>query len=96
MQDVMNVVVMQNPDLKRELEEALFLLIQDMKNVIRSGHRPNITPLQRAIMPGLLRSLQNGQNTTQESTEREVFDRWRAHLGGDAVVETTVDTHVSP
>ena len=91
MQDVMNLVVMSNPELKRELEETLFLLIRDMKNVVRSGHRPHILPLQKAILPGLLRSLQNGQNANQEDAERAVFDQWRAYLAGSASVEATAD-----
>lgn len=87
MQDVMNVVVLSNPELKRELEETLFLLIRDMKDVIRSGYRPHILPLQKTILPGLLRSLMNGQHATQDSAERAVFERFIQYMGGTAVIE---------
>ena len=38
MQDTINLVIMSNPQLRRELEEALFLLIADFKQGIRPEH----------------------------------------------------------
>lgn len=87
MNDTVATVIAENPMLRAELEGALYDLIRDMRNVIRSGHRANITPLQRAIMPGLLRGLQNGQNAHQEAEERATFDRWRAMMAGGAVID---------
>lgn len=83
MQDVVAVVIAQNPLLRAEMEAMLFDLVRDMRDVIRSRHRAHILPLQKAILPGLLRGLQNGQNANQEQQEREAYDRMLSYLGGD-------------
>lgn len=91
MADVAAQVAADSPLIREALESMLMELIQDMRNVIRSGHRANITPLQRAILPGLLRGLQNGQNAQQELVEREAYDRMRAGMNGGLVLDVTAD-----
>lgn len=89
MSDVVAQVIADNPRLRQEMEDMLYELIRDMHNVIRVGYRPHILPLQKAILPGLLRGLQNGQNATQEANEREAYDRMIKMVNGGVVLDVS-------
>lgn len=90
MQELMAEVVLENPEIREELEELMMMLITDMKQVMRAGYRPHILPLQKAILPGLLRALQTTSSKAQESAERDAFERMMEAMRG------TINTTDSP
>jgi hypothetical protein len=94
MTDVVNLVIATSPELRARLERMLNLLLDDMELVLRSGYRPHILPLQKAILPGLLRGLQNGQNATQEASERVAFERMMDLMRNGLVVDATATVPV--